>query len=273
MKDYYNILGIDPASSDDQIRTAYKKLAMQHHPDRGGDQTKFQEIQEAYSVLSDTHKRAEWEHNRNFQQAGGFNFNFSFGDGNLHDIFRQFHAGPFGGGGFRHQQRNRDIRTQIQVDLESTLDSQTKILEINHNGSHRTVQVNIPRGVQSSMQMRFSGHGDSSIPNAPPGDLYVDFVIRPHPIFNVEGINLIMKKKVNAIDAILGTNIPINGLDNRSFTLNIARGTQHGTQIRFAQQGLWDINHPIRGDLLVYIEIDVPTSITKDQLNKLTSLT
>lgn len=271
MKDYYNILGIDPTSSDDQIRTAYKKLAMQHHPDRGGNQAKFQEIQEAYSVLSDTHKRTEWEHNRNFQNAGGFNFNFNFNGGDIHDIFRQFHGGSFGGV-FRQHQRNKDIRTQIHITLESTLDSQNKILEINNNGVHKTIEVNIPRGVQSSMQMRFSGHGDSSIPNLPPGDLYVDFVIIPHPIFSVDGINLIMHKKINAVDAILGTNIVINGLDNRNFTLNIARGTQHGTQIRFAQQGLWDINHPVRGDLFVKIEIEVPVSITKDQLNKLNSL-
>lgn len=271
MKDYYNILGIDPSSSDDQIRTAYKKLAMQHHPDRGGDQGKFQEIQEAYSVLSDTHKRAEWEHHRNFQNAGGFNFNFNFGGGDIHDIFRQFHGGQFGNM-FRQQQRNRDIRTQIAVDLESTLEAQVKILEINHNGTQRTIQVNIPRGVQSSMQMRFSGHGDSSIGNLPPGDLYVDFVIRPHPIFSVDGINLIMTKKINAVDAIIGTNILINGLDNRNFNLNVASGTQHGSQVRFAQQGLWDINHPVRGDLIVNIEIEIPKSITKDQLNKLTSL-
>lgn len=272
MKDYFNILGIDPSSNEDQIRMAYKKLAMQHHPDRGGDQSKFQDIQEAYSVLSDTNKRAEWEHHRNFQNAGGFNFSFNFGNGDIHDIFRQFHGGGFPGG-FRQQQRNRDVRTQIHIDLASTLDNQTKILEINNNGVLKNVQVNIPRGVQSSMQMRFPGHGDSSIPNIQPGDLYVDFVIRPHPVFSVDGINLVMKKKINAIDAILGTTIPINGLDNRQFTLNIGRGTQHGTQLRFAQQGLWDINNPVRGDLYVVIEIEIPTSISKDQLQKLNSLT
>ena len=251
LSDHYDVLGVSRDASPEEIKKAYRRLARELHPDVNDSPEavdRFKSVTHAYEVLSDPSSRAQYDRGPE-QGFGGF---------------------P---GGFRQQQRNRDVRTQIHIDLASTLDNQTKILEINNNGVLKNVQVNIPRGVQSSMQMRFPGHGDSSIPNIQPGDLYVDFVIRPHPVFSVDGINLVMKKKINAIDAILGTTILINGLDNRQFTLNIGRGTQHGTQLRFAQQGLWDINNPVRGDLYVVIEIEIPTSISKDQLQKLNSLT
>lgn len=272
MKDYYSILGVKSDASDDQIRSAYKKLAMQHHPDRGGDSGKFQEIQEAYNILSNPQKKHEYEHQKHFENAGGFQFNFSFGDGGIHDIFRQMHSAHFNGM-FKQGAINRDLRTQMHLDLESTLENQNKIIEIANNNGKRTVQVNIPRGVQSNMQMRFSGHGDNSIPNIPAGDLYVDFIVKPHPVFNVDGINLITKKRINAIDAVLGLTTTVTGLDGKLFTINVSQGTQPGTNFKFTQQGLWDLNHPVRGDLIVVIDIEVPKSISREQLNKLNTIT
>ena len=120
MKDHFSTLGVEPSANDEEIKKAYKKLAMKHHPDRGGDQSKFQEIQEAYDTLSNPQKRAQWEQERQFGGAGGpggFHFNFGFGH-DINDIFRQFT-----GGGFRHApQRNRDLRLGIEIDLESTLE-------------------------------------------------------------------------------------------------------------------------------------------------------
>jgi len=276
MKDYYNILGVQPNASEDEIRSAYKKLAMKHHPDRGGDQTAFQDVQEAYSTLTDPGKRQQWEQQKAFGQGhpgqGGFGFSFNFGP-DINDIINQFHGGGnFFGHGFQRQQRNRDLRTLMELDLESTLVAQTKYVEIrDQSGATRTVQVNVPRGVQSGMQMRFAGHGDNSIKNIQPGDLYVEFRIKPHPEFRNDGVNLIKKIDVNAIDAICGTTIQVMGLDRKQFDVKIPAGTQPQTIMSLNQQGLWDINHPVRGDLMLEINIQIPQFITAGQLEKLKS--
>lgn len=272
MKDYYNILGIQPTASEDEIRSAYKKLAMKHHPDRGGNQAEFQNIQEAYSTLTDPGRKAEWEQQRAFGQAGGQNFGFSFNFGqDINDILHQFHGGHhFFGQGFQRQQKNRDLRTIIELDLASTLDTQTKFVEIrDQTGGVKTVQVNVPRGVQSGMQMRFPGHGDHTNKQLQPGDLYVEFKLKHHPDFVVDGINLVKHLKVNAVDAIIGKNITVHGLDSRVFDVKIPSGTQPGTMMAMSGQGLWDINTPRRGDLIIEIQIEIPKSITTQQLEQL----
>lgn len=273
MKDYYNILGLQESASDEDIRRTYKKLAMQHHPDRGGDQHKFQEIEEAYRVLSDPQKKAEWQHHRHFghaQQQGPFGFSFNFG-GDFGDILRQFHGhDPFAQ--FR-QPKNSDLRTSLEIDLASTLNQQSHHIHIrSRNGQTRMVKIDIPRGVQNGMQMRCSGHGDNSIANQPPGDLYVDIVVKSTGGFVVNGLNIHKKITMNCIDAILGSKITVNSLENHDFEIVIPPATQHGANFRLSGQGLWDINQPIRGDMIVEIALDVPNTISKDQLNRLQKL-
>jgi DnaJ-class molecular chaperone len=271
MKDHYSTLGLEAGASEEEVRRAYKKLAMQHHPDRGGNAAEFQQIQEAYSTLSDPGRRAEWEQQQAFAnmggQPGGFNFSFNFGP-DINDILRGFHGNhPFGN--FRSV-KNRDLRIKIEVDLASTLEQQEKHIEVRHqDGSTRTVQITIPRGVQTGMQMRCPSHGDHSMKTQPPGDLYVDFFIINNRGFHIDGINLVRQVKLNCIDAIMGTEITVHGLDHKQFNITIPKSTQHGTMLKIAQQGLWDINQPIRGDLLVHVELDVPTRITSEQLARL----
>ena len=275
MKDYFNILGLDPGASEDDIRRAYKRLAMQHHPDRGGDQGKFQEIQEAHSVLTDPSRRAQWEQQRAFGQGGhpgNFGFHFNFGP-DFNDILRQFHGNHPFGGMFKQPQRNRDLRATVELDLQSTMTAQERHIEIRHmNGLVRTVKIDIPRGIQTGMQMRCAGHGDHSNNTLPAGDLYVDFVVLTPPNFSIDGINLRQKVTINCLDAILGTKITVDSVDAKQFEINIPPGTQHGTQFRMAQCGLWDVNHPTRGDMFVEVELSVPRTITADQLERLYKL-
>lgn len=275
MKDYYNILGLQENASDEDIRRTYKKLAMQHHPDRSGDQNKFQEIEEAYRVLSDPQKKAEWQHQKQFGHAhaqghGPFGFSFNFGQ-DIGDIFRQFHGhDPFAQ--FR-QPKNSDLRTSLEIDLASTLTQQSHHIHIrSRNGQTRMVKIDIPRGVQSGMQMRCSGHGDDSIANQPPGDLYVDIVVRSSNGFTVNGLNLHKKINLNCIDAILGSKIIVTSLENRDFEITIPPATQHGASFRLGGQGLWDINQPVRGDMIVEIALDVPKTISQEQITRLQSL-
>lgn len=274
IKDYFSILGVETSANDDEIKKAYKRLAMKHHPDRGGDQNKFQEIQEAYDTLINPERRARWEQERQFGDRqgnpGGFHFNFGFGP-NFDDIIRQFHGGqPFNG--FR-QMRNRDFKVAVDVELASTLQKQNIHVNVQlGNKTNKTVEVEIPRGIQTGMQMRCSGHGDTSVSGVPPGDLYVDFRVRSHPDFRIDGINLIKVNTINCIDAILGTSIGVTGLDNRKFEINLPPATQHGSKFRIPEQGLWDVNQPVRGDLLVEISVQVPAMITNEQLDRLQKL-
>jgi DnaJ-class molecular chaperone len=279
MKDYFKILGVVQGAPDEEIKKAYRSLAMKHHPDRGGDQAMFQEIQEAYAVLSNPQKRSEWEMQRNGGgafgggNAGGFHFNFGGGGDpfDIHDLFRNFHQGggdPFGGFQQRQQQRrNRDLSVAIDLDLASTLEKQTKHISVTHvNGTRKTVTIDIPRGVNGNMQMKYAGHGDQSYGDLPAGDLYIHFRVLQDPNFEVEGIDLIKVIRLNCLDAITGTSLNVDTLDGKQLTWNIPVGTQNGSRFRLGQYGLWNIDHPVRGSLIVHIHLIVPTDLTTEQL-------
>lgn len=272
MKDYHSILGVASDASEEEIKRAYKKLAMKHHPDRGGDQAKFQEIQEAYATLTDPERRAQWERSKFAQQNGGPRNQFNWFESNdINDIINQF----TGFGGFRQaQMRNRDLRTQIAVTLASTLEAQKQHVEIKYsNGTSKTIEINVPRGVQNGVQMRCAGLGEHTIPNLPPGDLYVDFFVHPNSDFRVEGINLVKTFHLSCIDAMLGFEATVKNLENNEFSVKIPAGTTHGTKFRLPGHGLWQLNHPVRGDLLIEIDIIIPKTISKEQYQQLKSIT
>lgn len=286
MKNYFDILGISPEASEEDIKKAYRSLAMKHHPDRGGDQTKFQEIQEAYDILSDPQKKAEWNMMRQGggnpfahpgAHPGGFHFNFNFTPGadpfDIHEVFRNMHngAGPFGGfgpqGPQQHVRKNRDLRVAIDLDLVSTLEKQTKHISVKHiNGRRETVTVEIPRGVTGNMQMKYAGYGDRSQADLPPGDLYINFRVHTHPDFIIEGIDLIRVVKLNCIDAITGTTVNITGLDGAEFSVNVPVGTQNNTRFKIGHQGLYSLEHPHRGNLMLHVELTVPNNLNTEQL-------
>jgi curved DNA-binding protein len=277
MKDYYSTLGVNQSASEDEVKKAYRSLAMKHHPDRGGDSAKFQEIQEAYDVLSNPQKKAEWEAQKSgFHQFGSGGhpggFHFSFGGSPFEDIFRGFnHADPFNG--FNRQRRNRDLRVAIDLDLADTLEPQTKHISVKHiNGTRQTVTVEVPRGVSTQTQMKYAGYGDHTHQDLPPGDLYIEFRIKSNPDFYVEGIDLIRVIKLNCLDAITGTSVTVKGLDGKEFEWSVPVGSQHGSKFRIQGQGLWALDHPVRGSLILIMELTVPTNLTTDQLRKLENL-
>ncbi len=255
--DYYSILGVPKGSSDQHIKKAYRKLAMQHHPDRGGDQNKFQQIQEAYDTLSDPAKRSQYD---NPQPQGNFSFHFGQSGNPFEEIFQSFGFGH-GHDPFAHmrQRKNKDLRIQLDLALHDTLQEQIKTVSVQTTtGERQTVQVNIPKGIRSGHQMRFPGLGDNMFGSIPRGDLYVLFNVRPDPQFEIEGDDLVYKVHINVLDAMIGSTIDVPTLDSKVFRLTIPAGTLHGARLRLPNQGLYTINTERRGNLLVQVNLVVP---------------
>lgn len=269
MKDYYKILGVEANAGEEEIKRAYKKLAMKHHPDRGGNQSDFQEIQEAYATLTDPERKAQWERARQHRTHGpNVNFNW-FESNDINDIISQFH----GFGRVRPQLKNKDLRIQLVVPLESTLETQKKHIELRYsNGDNKTIEIDVPRGIHSGLQMRCAGLGEQANKELPPGDLYVEFVVEPNNNFGIDYPNLVKKFQLSCVDAMIGLTAHIVGLDSKEFSVKIPAGTRHGSKFRLPGQGLWVLNRPQRGDLIVDIDLLVPTSLNKDQIEKLKTI-
>jgi len=274
---HYATLGVAENATQDEIKKSYRKLASQHHPDRGGDTATFQTIQAAYDVIGDEQKRQQYDHER--KNPGGIRFTVNGQEmsgmpGGMDDILRNF--GFNFGGGFANpfeqmnphrQRRNKDLRVEIMLPLASTLVEQKKTINVSTtNGHNETVEVTIPRGVTNDAQIKYSGLGDNFFNTLPRGDLYIHFRIEPQANFTTEGLDLVTGIEIGCLDAITGGETEITGIDGTKFVVSIQPGTQPGTTLRIPSHGLWQLNSSQRGNLLVKIIVTVPRNLTADQL-------
>ena len=257
---HYETLGVPDKATPDEIKKAYRRLASQHHPDKGGDTKKFQEIQTAYDVISDANRRQQYDMNRH---VGTGNANFQWNTGNIDEIFKNFGFGggdPFGQ--FRHpqQRKNKDLQIDIAVPLVTTLDDQSRLVSVaTSNGSRETLEVKIPRGINTGTSIKYSGLGDNLFNTLPRGDLYVRFTVAPAENFVVQGIDLYTEVVVNSLVAIVGGEATIKGLNGSEFIIKIPEGTQPGIKFRIPGQGLYQLNSIHRGNL--YAEVALVTPI------------
>jgi curved DNA-binding protein len=253
--DYYQILGVSRNASPQEIKKAYKKKAMEHHPDRGGDHNKFAEINSAYETLSNADKKAAYDN-----PQPQFNYNArDFSGGN------PFAGTPFDhifGQGFAQQRtpKNRDITIAATIELEDVIRGKSLVVQYRlQSGKLETVNVDIPPGANAGDTVRFQGLGDDGHKQFPRGDLNVRIQVNKRKNWERDGQNLITNKSINVFDLLLGCVIIVNTLDGRKVKLNIPKGTKHGQVFSIPQYGIPNINTGKKGNLYVSIEADVPT--------------
>lgn len=274
--DAYKTLGVPRGASESDIKKAYRKLASQHHPDKGGDTSRFQEIQTAYDILSNPTKRQQHDNPNPFNGQGGpggFEFHFGGQDGiDPNDIFAQFFSQNFGRQQRRQARRNKDLRVTLPVSLQETLDQQQRKISVQTTKGERfPVDVTIPRGVTNGTTIKYTGLGDNMFDTLTRGDLYVIIHIQSDERFELHGNNLLHDLTISSIEAIIGCEKTIKGIDGKEFSIKIPKGCQYNTKFRLGGQGLYQMNSNIRGDMIVNTIIKTP-DLTEDQINILKDL-
>jgi DnaJ-class molecular chaperone len=269
--DYYQTLGVAENASQDEIKQAYKKLAMKNHPDRGGDTNKFQEISQAYDTLGDAQKRTQYD-----AQKNGFNpFHQNMGGG-FQDVGEMF-SFAFGPGfaGFNQRRKNRDLSIRVKITFkQSFTGTQVEARFNTPSGKSQNVVIDIPPGVQSGQTIRYGGLGDDSVPNLPRGDLNVTIVVEVDTKWERRGNDIYTKLPINILEAMIGCTKDIECIDGYKMNINLRPGIQPGTEFTSGGRGFKELNTGRAGNLYVIIDVEIPAvadATLKRELEKLYS--
>ena len=270
--DYYELLGVSRSASEKELKSAFKKKAMQYHPDKGGDSEKFKQVNEAYQTLSDKQKRQMYDQ---FGTADPQNINqpnqFHFNAGNMGDIFSQmFNDTNNFGFSFtqpRRQQKNKDIRLHYTLNLKEVYTGTGATISFKlPNGRNEVIDVKIPAGMQDNDHVKFQGYGDDSIAGLPRGYLIVTIKVSMPPKWRRDKQNLYTKINVGLLDLITGTNIEVNTPEGKTISLNIPAGTKPNTTFSIPGHGIPVVRSNVRGALYVEIGVIMPR-LNDEQIN------
>ena len=267
-KDFYKVLGVDKKATPDEIKKKYRSLARDLHPDKNqGDaarEEKFKAVSEAYDILSDSKKRAEYDEARAMFERGGFraptggqyqggDFSDIFGGGNPQDIF----ANLFGGGR-RGPRKGSDLQTESTITFKESVFGTTLDLKLNTDGNGpQNISARVPAGVNDGAKIRVKGKGAPGEGGA--GDLFIQLHVKPHPIFSRKGEHLTLTLPVTFAEAALGADLKVPTLSGDDVTVRLAPGTPTGRVLRVKGRGIK--KGAITGDLLITIEVQVPRRV------------
>ena len=243
MKNYYQILGIEKTATADDIKRAFRRLASQHHPDKGGDTIKFQEIQEAYGVLGDETKRSEYDNPR--PQFSGF----PGGGFNMHDMFGQMFGQP--------PQRRNHVRMTIWVSLQDVVQGGSRAVNVSTTAGTSTVAIEVPQGIDDGDQVQYGGVAPGGM------DLVVQFRIQPNAQWRREGLQLHTEHRISIWDMILGSDVEVQNLLGHNLVVRVPAGTQPGTVMRLRGHGIQD-RHGQKGDLMIRMQAQIPKTIAPE---------
>ena len=276
-KDFYKVLGVDKKAAADEIKKKYRALARDLHPDKTkGDaakEEKFKAVSEAYEILSDAKKRAEYDEARSIFERGGFrapqgggfqggDFSDVFGGGNPQDIF----ANLFGGAARRGPRKGQDLQTEATITFRESVFGTTLDLRLaTDRGQAQNISARVPTGVNDGAKIRVKGKGAQG--EAGPGDLFIQLHVKPHPIFSRKGENLTITLPVTFAEAALGADIKVPTMAGDDVTVRIAPGTPSGRTLRVKGRGI--VKGSTTGDLLVTVEVQVPQRVDGKALDAL----
>lgn len=299
-KNYYSILGLSRSASPEEIKKAYRKLAMKFHPDRNkGDKSaeaRFKEISEAYAVLSNPDKKKQYDmfgaegFERRFSQEDifrDFDFGsifkeFGFGGGRGSNIFGRAFGGEGGGPRFAgrgssfgsqfngfdtgsYPTKGADLIYELSLTLEEAAATSNRTISYQVEGRQETVSVKVPAGVSTGKKLRLPGKGHPGPRGGPKGDLYIQINVLDHPLFRREGDDLLLYREIKFSEALGGTDHEVPTIDQKTLRLKIPPGTQNNAKFRLKGYGMPHMNGEGRGDVYVQVGIAVPKKPTKRQ--------
>lgn len=269
---YYDTLGVSKTATQDEIKKAYRKLAMKHHPDKGGDEHRFKEISVAYDTLSDPQKRAEYDQMLMGGSQVRFNNMNDFAD--MQDIFGNIFGAHFGPGFANFQQqrqrRNRDLNIRCTISFKDSFTG--KELEATYplpNGKKETVVINVPPGIETGQTMQYRGLGDHSFPDMPRGNLNVTVVVQPDPKFARRGDDICTTLEIDVIEAMLGCIKDVETIDGKKLQIKIRPGIEHGGEYSATGMGFQNPRARRTGNFIIIVVLRVPAVTNEDTKKKL----
>jgi DnaJ-class molecular chaperone len=257
VKDYYGILGVDKSASADDIKKAYRRLASQHHPDKGGNTEKFQEIEEAYRTLGDPQKRAEYD-----APKSRLHMNFGSPEFDLDSIFQMF------GANLRGHRPASPGRLTLWITLADVMRGGPRPISLQMGTSVSTVEIDIPAGINDGDSIRYPGLAPNGL------DLIITYRVKPDAEWIVDGRNIITSKSLVIWDLILGCEISISDPTGAVLRLTVPANTQPGSLLRLRGRGLPSPALPGRagqppGDLMVRVQARLPDHISPELLEEI----
>lgn len=244
---YYDLLGVGKDANAEDIKRAYRKLAAKHHPDRGGDTAKFQDIQRAYDTLSDPDKRSAYDNPRPQFEGGFGGGGFHYGAGpSMHDIFDRMFR--------QHQQAMQIFRTVLWVTLEQVYHGGEENMRVQTPNGVQFIKVQIPRGVLDGTQVRL----ENVIPNA---TLMVEFKTQQHSRFNRRGANLHFEHPISILQLVTGTTFKLETISGSILEVTVPPRTQPKKTLKVSGAGVPHMNSSLKGDLFITFDPFMPDNI------------